>query len=234
MPAVREGDPRTALPEQNIVILGTGGNCVDILDAMEAINATTAAARLRCVGFLDDDPAKRGTAISGVPVLGSLEQARSISDVMFVNGIGSPRNFWRKREIISKAGVDDDRFATIIHPSAQVSPLASIQPGVVILQNSVVAARATVGRHVMILALCVVSHDTVIGDYSTLANGVSISGNVRAGEACYFGANSSVRENLTLGDFVLCGMGSNILRDVPSDSVMVGNPARRLRGVRAS
>jgi serine acetyltransferase len=81
----------------------------------------------------------------------------------------------------------------------------------------------------MILALSVVSHDAIVGDYSTLANGVSISGNVRTGEACYFGANCSVKEGIALGDCVLCGMGSNILRDVPADSVMVGSPARWLR-----
>jgi sugar O-acyltransferase (sialic acid O-acetyltransferase NeuD family) len=220
------------MPIQDIVILGTGGNCIDILDAIQAINANAGATRLRCAGFLDDDPAKNGTSILGVPVLGGLGQARSIGDAKFVNGIGSPRNFWRKREIISGAGLDDGHFVTIVHPSAQVSPLASIGAGSVILQNSVIASSARIGRHVMILALSVVSHDAVVGDYSTLANGVSISGNVRTGEACYFGANCSVKEGITLGDFVLCGMGSNILRNVPSDSVMVGTPARRLRSAR--
>lgn len=217
------------MPIQDVVILGTGGNCVDIFDAIHAINATAGAARLRCIGFLDDDAAKHGTSILGVPVLGCLAQAGSIRNAKFVNGIGSPRNFWRKREIISGAGLDDGHFVTIVHPSAQVSPLASIGAGSVILQNSVVASRARIGRHVMILALSVVSHDAIVGDYSTLANGVSISGNVRAGEACYFGANCSVKEGIALGDCVLCGMGSNILRDVPADSVMVGSPARWLR-----
>lgn len=220
------------MPAQNIVILGTGGNCIDILDALEAINKAPGAARLRCIGFLDDDPAKQGTTVLGVPVLGELEHARTLVGVKFVNGIGSPRNFWRKREILSRTGLRDDDYVSVVHPSAQVSPLASIGSGTVILQNSVIAARAKIGRHVMILALTVVSHDCVIGDYSTLANSVCISGNVRAGEACYFGGHAAVRENVTLGDFVLCGMSSNILKDVPSDSMMVGNPARRLRAVR--
>ena len=58
------------MPIQDVVILGTGGNCVDIFDAIHAINATAGAARLRCIGFLDDDAAKHGTSILGVPVLG--------------------------------------------------------------------------------------------------------------------------------------------------------------------
>ncbi|MGQ0525735.1 MAG: NeuD/PglB/VioB family sugar acetyltransferase [Betaproteobacteria bacterium] len=219
------------MPTQNIVILGTGGNCIDILDTLCAINASAGEARFRCAGFLDDDPAKQGTTILDAPVLGGLECARTLTEVKFVNGIGSPQNFWRKREIIARTGLCDEQFVTLVHPSAQISPLATLGTGTVVLQNSVIAARAAVGRHVMILALCVVSHDSAIGDYSTLANSACISGNVRAGEACYFGGHCSVREGLVIGDFVLCGMGSNILDDVPADSVMVGNPAHRLRGV---
>lgn len=221
------------MPMENIVILGTGGNCVDILDTLNAINSAAGDARFRCAGFLDDDPATHGSTVRGVPVLGGLSQARSFPEARFVNGIGSPRNFWRKQEIISTTGVSDDRFVTVVHPSAQVSPLATLGTGTVVLQNSVIAAGAAVGRHVMILALCVVSHDSVIGDYSTLANAACISGNVQTGQACYFGAHCSVREGVVVGDFALCGMGSNVLDDVLADSVMVGNPARRLRRTRS-
>lgn len=217
---------------QKIVILGTGGNCVDILDALLDINAAAPEPRFQCIGFLDDDPATHGTHVCGVPVIGELKRARSITDALFVNGIGSPQNFWRKPEIIGTTGLPEDRFVSIIHPSAQVSAFASIGVGTVILQNSVIASNAKIGKHVMILPLSVVSHDSVIRDYSTIAGGVCLSGNVRAGYACYFGSRCAVRENLTVGDYVLCGMGSNVLADVPSNSVVVGNPARRLRDVK--
>jgi sugar O-acyltransferase (sialic acid O-acetyltransferase NeuD family) len=219
---------------QKLVILGTGGNCVDILDTVLAINAVARDSRLECVGFLDDDPRKHGTVIHGVPVLGSLEYADRLTDVWFVNGIGSPRNFWRKPEILARAGVRDERLATIIHPSAQISALASVEPGAVVLQNSVVASNARLGKHVIVLPLSVISHDTHIGDYSIIAGGVCISGNVRVGRACYIGSRCAIREGIVIGDYSLCGMGSNVLADVPERSVVVGNPARRLRAVEAT
>ena len=217
---------------QNIVILGTGGNCVDILDTILDINAAARAPRFQCIGFLDDDQDKHGRQVCGVPVIGALKRARSIANALFVNGIGSPRNFWRKPDIIAATGLSDDQFISIIHPSAQVSTFASIGVGTVILQNSVIASNAKVGKHVMVLPLSVVSHDSVIGDYSTIAGGVCLSGNVRAGYACYFGSRCAVKEHLTIGDYVLCGMGSNVLADVPSNAVVAGNPARRLRDVK--
>jgi sugar O-acyltransferase (sialic acid O-acetyltransferase NeuD family) len=219
---------------QLVVILGTGGNCVDILDAISAINAAAQRPQLECIGFLDDDPAKQGTSVHGVPVLGDLSHARRLKHAYFVNGIGSSRNFWRKAEIIGRASIPDERLITIVHPSAQVSGLAYLAPGVVVLQNSVIAVDAEIGKHVMILPLCVVSHDARIGAYSTIAGGVCISGNVTVGEACYIGTRCAVREGVTLGDRVLCGMGSNVLHDVPNETVVVGNPARRLRAVSTS
>jgi sugar O-acyltransferase (sialic acid O-acetyltransferase NeuD family) len=220
---------------QKVVILGTGGNCLDILDAIIQVNARSAKPRYQCVGFLDDDTATHARAIHGVSVLGALTMAATLQDdVRFVNGIGSPRNFWRKDEIIARTGVAEDRYVTIVHPSAQVSAFAKIGAGTVLLQNAVVASNALVGKHVMVLPCSVVSHDCRIGEYTTIAGGVCISANVITGRACYIGAGALIRGDVTLGDGVLCGMGSNVLNDVPSNSVVVGNPARRLRDVQGS
>ena len=59
--------------------------------------------------------------------------------------------------------------------------------------------------------------------------GVVVSGNVTVGSTCYLGANSSIIGRIRLGELVLVGTGSVVLRDVPANSVVVGNPARFLR-----
>ena len=83
---------------KKIIILGTGGNCIDILDTIRELNAVLPSARYECIGFLDDDPEKWNTQPGGVPVLGPLVEARKHGDAFFVNGIGSPHNFWKKKE----------------------------------------------------------------------------------------------------------------------------------------
>lgn len=218
---------------RTVIILGTGGNCIDILDALLAIEAATPGT-LVCAGFLDDDERTHGTTIHGCPVLGSLADTRRYPDTFFVNGIGSVRNFWRKREIIERADIPESRLYTVVHPSAQISRFATVGPGTVVLQNSVIASDASVGKHVMILPLSVISHDAQIGDYSTIAGGVSVSGNVRVGEGCYLGTGCAIRENVRVADHALCAMGSNVLSDVPEGTVVAGNPARRLRSVKTS
>jgi len=206
---------------RRLVILGTGGNCVDILEAAQG--------RYDCIGFLDDDPSRQKMLFSGLPVLGPLEKAASLGDVRFVNGIGSTRNHLRKAEILSRAGIALDRFETILHPSAQVSPSAKLSPGVVVLQNATIASNARIGVHVIILPQTVVSHDDVVGDYTCIAGGVCVSGGVTIGRSCYLGSNCSILENLRIGDNSLVGMGSVVLEDIPEGSVYVGNPAKFLR-----
>lgn len=214
---------------QEIVILGTGGNSVDILDCINELNRRRAPLCYRCIGFLDDDEARWGEEIFGVPVLGPLAAAGNYVGARFVNGIGSPTSFWRKKEIIAKTQIEVERFETIIHPSASVSTMAHVGRGVAVLQQVTVANRARIGDHVMILPNSIVSHDDEIGDYTTIAGGVSISSRVRVGQSCYIGANATIIGDARIGDLALVGMGAVVLRDVPRNTVVVGNPARFLR-----
>jgi len=214
---------------KSIVTLGTGGNCIDILDTINDINEARATPIYECVGFLDDDPMKWGRKMQGVKVLGSLDVAARLTDVFFVNGIGSPDNFWLKEAIISKTQLPPEQFETIVHPTASVSRMSEIGAGSVVFQNVTITSNVRIGRHVIILPNTVISHDDIIEDYTCIAGGVCISGEVRIGRSCYLGTNSAVRGNLHIGDYCLVGMGSVVLNDIPANSVVQGVPAKFVR-----
>lgn len=214
---------------KRLVILGTGGNCLDILDAAMAINETAGRLVYGCAGFLDDNPALQGTRQQGLPVLGRLADAARLTDCVFVNGVGSPNNFWRKPAILRTTGVPWERFETIIHPQASVSRFANIGPGSVLLAGAMVGARAMIGAHVIVLQGAIISHDCQVGDFGCVASGGCLSGGVVMEESCYLGANASVRGGVRLGGASLVGIGSVVLRDVAPRHVVAGNPARFLR-----
>ncbi len=218
---------------KKIVILGTGGNCIDILDTLLDINDTQENPIYECIGFLDDNKEKWGQSFHGVKVLGPLVQAKELNDCAFVFGIGSTSNFQKRGIILEKAGVEDERFETIIHPTASVSRMATINKGAVIFQNVTITSNATIGRHVYVLPNSIISHDDVIGDFTCIAGGVCISGNVRIGQGCYIGTNSAIRDGIIIGDNCLIGMGSIVVEDVPENNVVVGNPARFLRNTQS-
>jgi sugar O-acyltransferase (sialic acid O-acetyltransferase NeuD family) len=214
---------------KKVVILGTGGNSVDILDTVHDINSHAFHDVYECVGFLDDNQALWGNHLYGVKVLGPLVYAKELHGCYFVNGIGAPSNFWRKEAIISKTDLPLERFETIIHPSASVSKMARIGIGTVVFQNVTITSNVKIGNHTIILPNTVISHDDIIGDYTCIAGGVCLSGGVTIGHSSYMGTNSSVIGNVEIGDHCLIGMGSVVLTRVPRNSVFVGNPARFLR-----
>jgi sugar O-acyltransferase (sialic acid O-acetyltransferase NeuD family) len=218
---------------KKIVILGTGGNSIDILDTLFDINDRRGGLVYECIGFLDDNPAKQGLTFCDVKVLGPLSMAMGLTDCNFVFGIGSTSNFWRRKDILAGLGVEDERFETIIHPTASISRFATLGTGSVVFQNVTITSNARVGRHVYILPNSVISHDDVIGDFTCVAGGVCVAGNVHIGQGCYLGSNSTIKDDVKIGDSCLVGMGSTVLRDIPDNTVVVGNPARFLRNTRS-
>lgn len=213
---------------KKIIILGTGGNCLDIVDAVLAINQQSPMYEV--LGFLDDDPGKQHYSYLGFPVLGSLKQAVSLAaqfnDSVFVNGIGSPLSFGKKAALISSIQIPNKQFATVIHPDATISPSATIESGTVVLANTTICANATIGHHVMILPGCTINHDCQIGDYAIMASGAVLCGNVQLESSCYVGASSVILGDVVIGTQSLVGAGAVATKDVCTHSVVCGNPAK--------
>ena len=59
---------------KKLIILGTGGNCIDILDTVNDLNEHNAHKIYECIGFLDDNKENWGEVHYGIEVLGPPEQ----------------------------------------------------------------------------------------------------------------------------------------------------------------
>jgi sugar O-acyltransferase (sialic acid O-acetyltransferase NeuD family) len=211
---------------KDLVIVGAGGFARE-----------TAAAALaggwHVLGFADDDPSLTGTVRSGLPVLGGVTAVVSGSDAAVVVCVGNPRNYTGRRSIVERLGLPAGRYATIVHPSAEVGAGSTIGPGTVLLAGTVLTADVTVGAHVAVMPQAVLTHDDVIADYVTIASGVRLGGGAVIGTGAYLGSGALIREGVTVGAGSLIGMGSLVLHDVPPDEIWVGGPARFLRSAPA-
>ncbi|KMO43152.1 hypothetical protein VQ02_00715 [Methylobacterium variabile] len=212
--------------QRPLIILGTGGNALDILDLVESRPGSW-----RVAGFLDD-ARPEGDRVAGLPVLGRLAEARRLAEdgaVAFVNAIGSDASHRERLAIVAGTGLAPERFATLVHAGAAVSSRAVLGPGTCVHHGASVAGNVVAGAHVGIGPGAIVGHDTVIGDGAMLAPGCVVSGFVRLGRSCYVGAGSALRQRVAIGERALVGLGAVVLRDVPAGATVVGNPARTLR-----
>jgi sugar O-acyltransferase (sialic acid O-acetyltransferase NeuD family) len=195
-------------------------------NALEAIDCLGDAFVL--VGFIDDTPGKQGMGPLSVPVL-ARDALATWPDAKVLAVPGSATSYLARRAAISSLQVPQDRFATVIHPTACVSPLATIGHNVLIMAGAVVTSNAVIGDHVCILPNTVIHHDVTIGDWTLVGSNVTIAGGTAIGENCYIGSASSIMNVLQVGDRSLIGLGSNVIRSCPADSRLAGNPARLLR-----
>lgn len=209
----------------SLVIIGLGGGAHDILDVVEAINRESPVWDV--IGFLDDDR-EPGSRHLGVEVIGSLSEAGWLTGCLFINAIGSDRTFRSRPGIIARTGLPTDRFATLIHPQAAVSPRAHLARGVLVNAGASVAGNVSVGDQVSIGPGCVIGHDSVIQPFAMLAPRSVVSGFCHVGLASYVGAGAILRQKVVVGSEALVGMGAVVLHDVAARAVVVGNPARVL------
>ncbi len=209
---------------QELIIIGAGGSSREIAWAVEDINRCQE--RWNLLGFLDDDPAKQGAVIDGFRVLGGISRVQDYPSSQFVIGIANSSNLWVRKHVVDRIGLEAQRFATIIHPTASVSKHSRIGAGSAILQNVVIPPGSAIGNHVILLKGVCVGHDDLVEDFATIASGAIICGYVGIGAGAYVGAGSVILPRVTVGAGALVGIGSVVIGDVEPNVTVFGNPAR--------
>jgi acetyltransferase-like isoleucine patch superfamily enzyme len=66
----------------------------------------------------------------------------------------------------------------------------------------------------------------MIGDFSHIAPGAVLCGNVKIGKGTFVGANSVITQGINIGNNVIIGAGTVVIRDIPDNCTVVGNPQR--------
>ena len=178
-------------------------------------------------GFIDDTPSKLGKNAFGHDVYDrSILEKEKENLVLAVPG--SPASYKIRHEIIAGLKLSDDRFATVIHPKASVSPLAKIGKNVLIMAGVVITSNAVIEDHVCILPNTVIHHDCIIKKYTLIGSNVSVAGGTEIGENCYVGSGSKIMNNIKVGNGTLIGLGSNVIKTLGSNIKVAGNPAREI------
>jgi acetyltransferase EpsM len=193
-------------------IYGASGHGKVVLDCLLAND-------ILVKGFIDDDSQKK--RLNDLPVFNRSYIRPEMDKVVF--GIGENNIRKHLAEILKY------NYLTVIHPSAAISPFVQIGQGTVIFHNTVVQSGTIVGNHCILNTKASIDHDCVIGDFAHISPGAILCGNVTIGESSWIGAGSVIIQGIKVGKNALIGAGSVVIRDVPDNSVIVGNPGRVIK-----
>ncbi|SRR5688572_20231999 len=205
----------------DLVIIGAGGHGRVVLDIVRS------ARKYRPAALLDANATLAGCEIDGVPVLGSvnllpkLAQQHRIRHAVVAIGDNRVRRSYAR--LVEDAGLE---LVSVTHPSATVSPSASIGKNVVIAAGACVCTGASIGDCAIVNTHAVVDHECEIGEGVHVCPGVLLAGRVRVGDGAFVGIGAKVIQCLTVGAEATVGAGAVVLSDVPSGATVVGVPAR--------
>ncbi|MCT8139012.1 acetyltransferase [Anaerobacillus sp. CMMVII] len=177
------------------------------------------------VGYLDDK--YQETTIINHMYVGPISSLKELiyifKEVSFVIGIGNNRI---RKNIVTQLNLPKQSYATLIHPSAVISPRAKIGSGTVIMANAVVNVDANIGQHSIINTGAIVEHDNRLGNFVHISPNATLTGTAHIEDGVHVGAGATVIPNITVGEWSVIGGGATVINHIPPYCTAVGVPAK--------
>ncbi len=117
-------------------------------------------------------------------------------------------------------------IATLIHPSAIISPEVSIGTGTLVCAGAIIQISTRIGSHSIINTQASVDHDCQIGSFVHVAPGATICGGVYVGDLALIGAGATVIPNIEIHSGATLAAGALAIEEVPRNETWIGVPAK--------
>lgn len=120
-------------------------------------------------------------------------------------------------------------YAKALHPNTSISSSVEIGNGSVVMAGVVIEADTLIGKHCIINTSSSINHECRLGDFVHISPNATLCGGVEVGEGSWIGAGAVVIQGIRIGKNCIVGAGAVVIRDVADGTMVVGNPARRIR-----
>lgn len=204
-----------------VLIIGAGGHGQVVADILLAMHGS--GSLLYPIGYVDDDLAMGGERPLNLPVLGTSAAVARIPHDAVVIGIGNNR---QRQALFENLAQQGEQFVNACHPTAVISPHATLGIGCVVQARAVVNVGSIVGDNVILNTGCSVDHHNQIGSHVHIAPGAHTGGDVVVGDGVLVGIGATVMSGITVGVGGTVGAGAVVTRHVPPHATVVGIPAQ--------
>ncbi|XMB87449.1 2,3,4,5-tetrahydropyridine-2,6-dicarboxylate N-acetyltransferase [Mycoplasmatota bacterium WC44] len=124
-----------------------------------------------------------------------------------------------------------------IEPGATIRDKVIIKDNAIIMMGAIINIGAVIGKRTMIDMNTVIGGRAIIGDDCHIGAGAVVAGVIEPisekpvviGNNVTIGANAVVLEGVEIGDGAVVGACSVVTKDVDSNTVVVGSPAREIK-----
>lgn len=207
---------------KRVVIAGAGGFGRGVFGWLDSSQRHRAQHDISEIVFIDDvEPVITPPA----PRIGTIATYNPQPNDLLLCAIGDPRV---RQTVVRSLGERGAVFHTYVDDRVIIGSRVKVMTGAIVCPGTVVSADAVIREHVHINFNCSIGHDVDLGRFTTLSPSVNIMGEVRVGEACFFGGSAVVLPRLTIASWSLAGAGAVVVRATNEGAVVVGNPAKHI------
>jgi sugar O-acyltransferase (sialic acid O-acetyltransferase NeuD family) len=204
---------------EEILIFGAGGHAKVVFDVIKRQGLYKPVAfvteKLNSAEF-------QGIACVEFAELSNLEQSKGVV------AIGD--NYTRCKVVEQIKSVRASfQFVSVIDPFSSISDSSKVGQGSVVIGKSFVNVDVKIGSHVILNSSCSVDHDSVLGDFSSIAPGAVLGGNVKVGQRSSVGLGASLIHSVTVGEDTVIGAGSTVVNSIADRQVAYGVPCKVIR-----
>lgn len=210
---------------EKIIILGKGGHAKSIVDAIERQGIYEIA------GYVVNEESEIGQ--KDYPVIGKDEDLDELYQSGIHNvaiGIGFLGRSTIRKRIYNHLKEIGYSFPIICDTSAVVSKKAIIEEGTFIGKCAVVNSGAKIGKMCIVNTGAIVEHDCHVGDFSHIAVGTVLCGDVHIGCETLVGANATVIQGRSVGDRYIIGAGEVVRKDMEDNRMCNDKKAQIVPG----
>ncbi|NIE98088.1 acetyltransferase [Acinetobacter sp. Tr-809] len=155
--------------EKVLLVLGAGGHGKSVAEA------ASLSGQWSKIMFADDSWPQK-TEVAGFPIVANIEMVSALISTVTAAipavGNNQVRKDWAQR--LKNLEIP---LATVIHPSAIISPTAKLGEGICIMAGCVIGVDVRIEDGVIVNLASAIDHDSEIGMFSHLSVGVKITGN---------------------------------------------------------
>ncbi|SEA69983.1 NeuD/PglB/VioB family sugar acetyltransferase [Psychroflexus halocasei] len=206
-----------------MLIVGAKGFAKEVLQSLNS-------SELEQLAFYDDVTKNAPELLYGkYPILKTKTEAQDFftsSSNKFTLGIGNSKIRYKLyKQFKDLGGV----LQSTVSSETNIGKYSTIKEGCNILSGVHISNDVLIGKGSLIYYNVIITHDVKIGDFVELSPACKLLGRVNIGDYVQIGSGAIILPNLSIGVGAVVGAGAVVTKDVPSNSVVVGNPAKRIK-----
>ncbi len=210
---------------KNIVIIGGGNQAHYTIDIIEK------QGHYNIIGIIDSVH-DIGSTRFGYKILGRQENILEIVNTYQIyGGLIAIGDNWIRHDISNQilSLVPSFKFVNAIHPSVIIGNNVKLGVGIVAMAGVIFNPKSTIGNFTFFATGAQVEHDCVICDYSSISAGTITGGYVTLGKFSALTLGVTVLDRLEIGENTVVGAGSVVVKSLPPNVLVYGNPAKIIR-----